>query len=97
MNESLLAELENFKISRTTELEEFERFKAQSLNELSNLKSEYNSYKIRAHAALQKNTSSVFEIRIAELENSKNDLNAMLRYKKNALFSYFLIGKKMLK
>ncbi|KAI8804312.1 hypothetical protein BJ742DRAFT_459488 [Cladochytrium replicatum] len=76
--------------AKTTAIQEMERALEASKQELADLRAEFNGYKIRAHAALQKSSGpNIHESRIQELESEKRALerDLMSRTSEIAQFS----------
>ncbi|KAJ1556463.1 GRIP and coiled-coil domain-containing protein 2, partial [Cladochytrium tenue] len=68
--ERLVKELEEVKDLRAIQTAELERKAKDATTELSSVKTEFQSYRVRALAALQKNSSSAQDSRLIDLEET---------------------------
>ncbi|KAJ3400713.1 hypothetical protein HDU80_006687 [Chytriomyces hyalinus] len=74
----IMGEIQDEKEIAFMKSSEIEQKTSDLENELSRVKSEFQSYKVRAHTALQQSASSAFEVKVVELE----EINAKLMREK---------------
>jgi predicted nucleic acid-binding Zn-ribbon protein len=70
----MIRESQDDKEAFQMKMEDLERKLKESNNEVNNIKSEFQSYKVRANAALQKSSQNSSGSKIVELEHEKNRL-----------------------